>query len=157
VEWFRYLDLSTYQEGDSLCINSEHSIHSVNSDLLFDFSDHPDLAQTIIVLCAAKNIKASFTGLDSLRIKETDRIVALQNELRKFEVELVEKGQGVFELEGHFKMSHQTTNTYNDHRMAMAFAPLSLLGPLTIDHPEVVEKSYPAFWNEMEKQGFIIN
>jgi 3-phosphoshikimate 1-carboxyvinyltransferase len=133
-----------------------HSPHPENPGLHFDFTHYPDLAQTVIVLCAAKNIKATFSGLQSLRIKETDRIAALQNELAKFGVKLEEYLEGKFQLEGSFTMSYQTIKTYNDHRMAMAFAPLSLLGRITIEHPEVVEKSYPGFWKEMKNLGFEI-
>jgi 3-phosphoshikimate 1-carboxyvinyltransferase len=120
----------------------------------FDFADYPDLAQTVIVLCAAKNIKATFSGLQSLRIKETDRIAALQNELVKFGVKLEEISAGNFQLTGAFIMSHQHIKTYNDHRMAMAFAPLALLGRISIEDAEVVQKSYPNFWDEMKKLGF---
>ena len=145
-----------YPDSSGTLYAHKHSDSSENSTLHFDFTDHPDLAQTMIVLCAAKNINATFTGLESLRIKETDRIAALQNELRKFGVQLTESDKGKFELSGTFTMSHQTIKTYNDHRMAMAFAPLALLGEITIENPEVVEKSYPSFWEQMSKVGFKI-
>jgi len=157
VEWCELLGVKAMWENNGLDLHSAHSANPVNSGLLFDFTDHPDLAQTMIVLCAAKNVKATFTGLHSLRIKETDRIMALQNELLKFGVTLYEKDTGVFSLSGTFTMSHQTISTYNDHRMAMAFAPLALLGAITIEHPEVVGKSYPYFWKEMESVGFEIS
>jgi 3-phosphoshikimate 1-carboxyvinyltransferase len=141
-------------QGLSLHLNHCNQINPINHSL--DFTDYPDLAQTMIVLCAAKNIKATFSGLQSLRIKETDRIVALQSELQKFNVKLDEINDNLFELSGTFRMSHQLIRTYNDHRMAMAFAPLALLGKITIENPEVVEKSYPNFWDEMRNVGFEI-
>jgi 3-phosphoshikimate 1-carboxyvinyltransferase len=156
AEWIKYFGIQTIQTFDGITLNSIHSENPVNSALLFDFTHYPDLAQTMIVLCAAKNVKATFTGLKSLRIKETDRIVALQNELIKFGVSLKEYKEGNYKLTGDFAMSNQIIATYNDHRMAMAFAPLALLGKITIEQPEVVEKSYPDFWKEMERVGFEI-
>ena len=124
---------------------------------IFDFTDYPDLAQTFIVLCAAKNIRCKFTGLQSLRVKETDRIQALQNELENFSVQFREETSGIFSLNGVFKPSQAIIETYNDHRMAMAFAPLALLCPqLTISNPSCIEKSYPSFWENMEETGFPI-
>ena len=122
--------------------------------LKYDFTDSPDIAQTMIVLCAAKGIAANFTGLQSLRIKETDRILALQNELKKCGVELIEDSKDMFSLKGKFSMPKEPIATYGDHRMAMAFAPLAVLGKITIQNPEVVNKSYPDFWNELKTMGF---
>ena len=146
-----------YPDGEGGLTAHRHRSAADNAELHYDFTHHPDLAQTMIVFCAAKNIRATFSGLASLRIKETDRIAALQSELSKFGVKLYEFGKGVFGLEGTFAMSHQIIKTYNDHRMAMAFAPLALLGKITIEHPEVVAKSYPSFWVELEKAGFLIS
>ncbi len=150
ADWAAQLGVETMATHTGVMLS--HS--DAKEEAVFDFTNQPDLAQTIIVICAAKNIKATFTGMDSLRIKETDRIAALQNELAKFGIQLVEKEKGVFGFEGEFKMSHQRINTYKDHRMAMAFAPLALLGPVTIEDADVVAKSYPAFWAEMKKAGF---
>jgi 3-phosphoshikimate 1-carboxyvinyltransferase len=122
-----------------------------------DFTEYPDLAQTYIVLCAAKNIHFKFTGLQSLRIKETDRILALQNELKKFSIQFIEKEFNVFSIHGKFNPVPAIINTYNDHRMAMAFAPLALLcHELKITNPLCVEKSYPTFWEDLEESGFSI-
>jgi 3-phosphoshikimate 1-carboxyvinyltransferase len=123
---------------------------------IFDLKECPDLAQTIIVVCAALGHEATFTGLETLKIKETDRIKALQNELAKIGVKLIEKGQ-VYKLDCSEKHipQHIFVNTYEDHRMAMAFAPLALLIPqVEIEDAQVVEKSYPAFWTDLEKVGF---
>jgi 3-phosphoshikimate 1-carboxyvinyltransferase len=123
---------------------------------IFDLKESPDLAQTIIVVCAALGHDASFTGLETLKIKETDRILALQTELAKIGVKLIEKGQ-VYKLDCSEKQIPQRmfVNTYDDHRMAMAFAPLATLIPeLEIEDADVVEKSYPAFWNDLKSVGF---
>ena len=123
---------------------------------IFDMKECPDLAQTVIVVCAALGHEATFTGLETLKIKETDRIKALQNELAKIGVKLVEKGQ-VYKLDCSEKQIPDRifVNTYDDHRMAMAFAPLALMVPeVEIEDADVVEKSYPAFWRDLEKVGF---
>jgi 3-phosphoshikimate 1-carboxyvinyltransferase len=120
---------------------------------IFDLKECPDLAQTIIVVCAALGHDASFTGLETLKIKETDRILALQTELAKIGVKLIEKGQ-VYKLDCSEKQIPQRmfVSTYDDHRMAMAFAPLATLIPeLEIEDADVVEKSYPAFWKDLVK------
>jgi 3-phosphoshikimate 1-carboxyvinyltransferase len=122
---------------------------------IFDMKECPDLAQTVIVVCAALGHEATFTGLETLKIKETDRIKALQNELAKIGVKLIEKGQ-VYKLDCSEKFIPECifVNTYDDHRMAMAFAPLALLiNEVEIEDAQVVEKSYPAFWNDLEKVG----
>ena len=123
---------------------------------IFDLKECPDLAQTVIVVCAALGHEATFTGLETLKIKETDRVLALQNELAKIGVKLIEKGQ-VYKLDCSEKHIPEKVfiNTYEDHRMAMAFAPLAFLIPeMEIEDAKVVEKSYPAFWSDLEKVGF---
>jgi 3-phosphoshikimate 1-carboxyvinyltransferase len=123
---------------------------------IFDFKDCPDLAQTVIVCCAVLGHDATFTGLETLRIKETDRIKALQTELEKIGVKLIEKNQ-VCKLDCsglHFPDSIRIS-TYEDHRMAMAFAPLALkIAHVEIEDPGVVDKSYPGFWADLESIGF---
>ncbi len=125
--------------------------------LTYDFSNCPDLAQTVAVVCAAKGIHAEFTGLESLRIKETDRILALQNELAKIGASLNEKnGKWTLSpaLNKELKNAKISIDTYDDHRMAMAFAPLATLIEIEIQNPTVVDKSYPSFWNHMKMAGF---
>jgi len=125
---------------------------------IFDMKECPDLAQTLIVVCAALGHDATFTGLETLKIKETDRVKALQNELAKIGVKLIEKGQ-VYKLDCSEKSipAHIFVNTYEDHRMAMAFAPLALLiKEVEIEDAQVVEKSYPAFWKDLESVGFVV-
>lgn len=123
----------------------------------YDFTDYPDLAQTIIVLCAALGIKCGFTGLESLKIKETDRVQALQNELKKFNVQLIEESEGIYVLKGKFKPTSTIIETYEDHRMAMAFAPYALIcDEIKIENPDCVKKSYPGFFNDLEQVGFLV-
>lgn len=125
-------------------------------EISVDFTHCPDLAQTVAVACAAKGIKGFFTGLESLRIKETDRIAALQQQLAKIGARLTEPQTGHWELHPSEKLPEERVfiDTYEDHRMAMAFAPLSTRLPLQIEEPEVVNKSYPRFWQNMEEAGF---
>ncbi|MGZ3765361.1 MAG: 3-phosphoshikimate 1-carboxyvinyltransferase [Mucilaginibacter sp.] len=123
---------------------------------IFDLKSCPDLAQTVIVVCAALGHEATFTGLETLKIKETDRVLALQTELAKMGVILIEKGQ-VYKLDCSKKFIPEKifVHTYDDHRMAMAFAPLALIIPqIEVEDFNVVEKSYPAFWEDLKKVGF---
>lgn len=119
-----------------------------------DFNDTPDLAQTVVVSCFGLGIACHIQGLHTLKIKETDRLVALQNELAKLGGQLVVTGDSLT-LAAH--RSAGTTvpaiDTYQDHRMAMAFAPLVMQMDLLINEAEVVSKSYPAFWNDLRKIG----
>jgi 3-phosphoshikimate 1-carboxyvinyltransferase len=127
---------------------------------LYDFKSCPDLAQTVITCCAALGIETAFTGLETLKIKETDRILALQNELAKFGVKLYEAESGVYRLDcsGRTQPEELQIKTYEDHRMAMAFAPLALVfDRLVIEEPAVVEKSYPLFWEHLKKVNFKTN
>jgi 3-phosphoshikimate 1-carboxyvinyltransferase len=118
----------------------------------WDFTHCPDLAQTVAVVCAAKGVTANFTGLESLRIKETDRILALQTELRKIGADLVEHDPAHWTLVPSKKLTlHASFKTYKDHRMAMAFAPLSAVMEVSIENPDVVRKSYPRFWDDIAK------
>ena len=124
---------------------------------IFDLKSCPDLAQTIIVLCAALGHDSTFTGLETLKIKETDRVLALQTELARIGVKLVEKGQ-IYKLDcsERFIPENVFIHTYDDHRMAMAFAPLALIIPeIEMEDYMVTEKSYPAFWEDLRKVGFV--
>lgn len=125
-----------------------------NPTLSWDFTHCPDLAQTVAVVCAAKGIEGTFTGLESLRIKETDRIAALQNELRKIGADLIEVDSAHWTLKPTRHLpANATFQTYKDHRMAMAFAPLCTLMEVVIENPDAVRKSYPNFWNDLNSVG----
>lgn len=120
-----------------------------------DFSDCPDIAQTLSVIAAAKHIDLTLTGLESLRIKETDRILAIQQELQKFGADMKALEEDLFIIEhADFKVNNQIIDTYDDHRMAMAFAPLAILGEIKIENPDVVNKSYPSYWEDLKVAGF---
>jgi len=126
-------------------------------ELNFDFTHCPDLAQTVAVVCAAKGVKGFFTGLESLRIKETDRIAALQTELQKIGADLIEDDPAHWRVMPSGKLPGAATfSTYKDHRMAMAFAPLATLMDVTIENPAVVRKSYPNFWNDLRACGVVM-
>ena len=126
AEWMKQLGVATFIEGEDVVLRR---IPFVNRPMSFDFSQHPDLYPTMAATCAGLHINAQFTGLDNLAIKESNRVEAMQTELAKL---------GNTNL--HFC-------AHNDHRLVMALAPLSMLvGQVTFDHPEVVEKSYPNFW-----------
>lgn len=130
----------------------------------YDFLECPDIAQTLAVVCAGLGIMGVFSGLETLSIKETDRIAALKAELKKVGVTFVKlpphmnkrhpektfyqvQGKAAWENTPHFA-------TYSDHRMAMAFAALALLGEIGVEDPEVVHKSYPDFWAHLKQLGF---
>ena len=118
--------------------------------------DSPDLAQTIAVTCFGLKINCFIDGLQTLNIKETKRLNALENELKKLgaNVQVTESSLKLLEVKKIKK--NIKINTYDDHRMAMSFAPLSLKIPIFIENPSVVVKSYPKFWDDLKKAGFII-
>jgi len=120
-----------------------------------NFSDNPDLAQTFAVLFASAGIVANFTGIDSLKLKETDRVAALKSELEKMNMHFDFSDMYEFyQLKGKLQLPTSPIQTYNDHRMALSFAPLGLLGAIEIENPEVVNKSYPEFWGDLKAAGF---
>ncbi|QDK78902.1 3-phosphoshikimate 1-carboxyvinyltransferase [Spirosoma sp. KCTC 42546] len=126
----------------------------VSESLAWDFTDCPDLAQTVAVCAAVKGVILRLTGVESLKIKETDRIAALQAELQKIGAELVEiEPNHLYEVR-QLPTSHSlpaTIKTYDDHRMAMAFAPVAMREEIIIEEPRVVDKSYPSFWGDMAR------
>lgn len=121
--------------------------------LTIDFRKCPDLAQTVMVVATVKGVLLTMTGLESLKIKETDRVAAMQNELLKIGG-VLEEDAGTWNLSfGKSKENSITIDTYEDHRMAMAFAPLCMISNLTIKDREVVNKSYPDFWKDFASVG----
>ena len=122
------------------------------TSLAWDFTDCPDLAQTICVVAAVQNIALTLTGLESLKVKETDRVLALQNELKKLGATLSEvETNHKYEVRGDFSSvsTLEPIETYDDHRMAMAFAPVAMQKEITLLDPSVVNKSYPSFWKHV--------
>ncbi len=124
----------------------------------YDFVNQPDLAQTLVVTCAMLDVPFHFTGLATLRIKETDRLEALVREMRKLGFVVEERNGSELMWDGtRCQPTGEPIDTYEDHRMALAFAPACLrLGSLTINNPGVVTKSYPMFWNHLRQAGFTI-
>lgn len=140
--------MSTFEDDGVVLEKIPHQ-----EELEFDFSDCPDLAQTVAVVCGIKGIHCRMTGLESLRIKETDRIKALKKELKKFKIKLKEVEEGLWEVKSKYQPSEEiiAIETYDDHRMAMAFAPIMTRQPIIIHNPSVVNKSYPGFWEHVDK------
>ncbi|WP_317899285.1 3-phosphoshikimate 1-carboxyvinyltransferase [Aurantibacillus circumpalustris] len=181
-EIYKNLGVKTTFEENTIVL---HSIKPTLSEFTYDFTDCPDIAQTIAVTCLGLGIKINFTGLSTLKVKETDRVIALKNELEKFGA-VVEIGNDFlkvisYKLEVKRLVNESLTNnpitnnvspnnsitnnlitynvsTYNDHRMAMSFAPLaSVFTGLCIENHSVVDKSYPAFWEDLKSVGFNVN
>ena len=125
----------------------------------YDFTNQPDLAQTLIAVCPVLGIPFHFTGLGTLKIKETDRIEAMKREMEKLGYILHEEKGTALSWTGERcePMIQPAIDTYEDHRMAMSFAPLAIkLGEIRINNPEVVSKSYPHYWADLRKAGFKI-
>jgi 3-phosphoshikimate 1-carboxyvinyltransferase len=124
--------------------------------LEYDFVNSPDLAQTFVVTCLAKGIPFHFTGLATLKIKETDRIDALKREARKLGYVVEDRNDSELLWNGkRCEPTGEAIDTYEDHRMALAFAPFAMKLPgLAINNPEVVSKSYPKFWEDVKAAGF---
>jgi len=156
----RNFGIETTYAGYSLVIKKTENITLKSFE--YDFLKCPDLAQTVIAFCAALKVPIHCKGLQTLRIKETDRIVALDTELQKLGLgALIETDANNWLLKIKDTSVHQapsvTIATYEDHRMAMAFTPLVMkIGSLEIEKPSVVTKSYPFFWFDLERLGFQI-
>lgn len=158
AKWFEQLGIQTSanENGSRLSKNGQ----ALPGFLQLNFIENPDVAQTFAVLCVMKQIPFHFSGLETLKIKETNRIAALQDELAKFGAQLTEPAHGELKWDGTFPFEKQTVpeiETYHDHRMAMAFAPACLtFGPVVLLDPMVVTKSYPGYWDDLKKVGFVI-
>ena len=144
--------VQTVFNGQSVLLKK---VNDPQSNLVeFQLNNSPDIAQTIAVTCLGLGIKCHLTGLHTLKIKETDRLVALQNELQKFGA-TIDITEDSLTLNTSSKLSKDVAvATYNDHRMAMAFAPLALKINLNIEDYMVVSKSYPTFWDDLKALGF---
>ena len=145
---------SYYEDGVKLTKSP-----AVVSRLDYDFVEMPDLAQTFVVTCCMMGVPFHFTGLQSLKIKETDRINALKVELAKLGFLLEDRNDSELLWAGQRTaiQPEASIDTYEDHRMAMAFAPAALrLGSIRINHPEVVSKSYPRYWDDLQSVGFTL-
>lgn len=156
AEWATSFGVETKFTEDGAILRKKPGYSFSNRREPFDFINNPDLAQSVLVMAASSNMNISLKGIESLKIKETNRILAMQNELKKINARLLDKGDRDYVLETDFKLLTNTFETYDDHRMAMAFAPLALKQEIKIQNPSVVNKSYPSFWDDLKKSGFII-
>ena len=157
-----YIDATENTEGG---LHLKKSGEPMTEMFEWDFLKCPDIAQTFAVICAGTGVQGLFTGLETLFIKETDRVAALKNELAKVGVSFVKlptkfsqkSHKQYFMVEGKAQWDKiPLFPTYEDHRMAMAFAPLAMINTIKIEDPSVVEKSYPEFWEDLKKLGFEI-
>jgi len=164
ANYFEALGIRTTYRDDAVTLESSDIPTEAPTPLEMDLTSQPDLAQTLIVTCCALNVPFRITGLHTLRIKETDRVAALETELKKLGYVITDQ-----EFNGSVEMQWDGTRreaeadpviaTYKDHRMAMAFAPMSLVLPsrsILIDDPGVVSKSYPNYWEDLRTAGFSI-
>ena len=147
IEIYKHFGVETEFDGNTIILNKKKT---VLKPLQLNLINSPDLAQTIVVTCFGLGIACDLTGLHTLKIKETDRLVALKTELEKLGAIVEITNESL-----HLKVSNKiikniSIDTYQDHRMAMAFAPLALKVPITINEAEVVTKSYTSFWEDLE-------
>lgn len=152
---FRQLGVETEYGNKTITL---HKSDTIAARLDYDFINQPDLAQTFVVTCALLGIPFCFSGLQSLKIKETDRMAALICEMKKLGYILHEQDNSILSWEGErCERTYEAIDTYEDHRMAMAFAPACLImSDIRINHPQVVTKSYPRYWDDLQSAGFII-
>lgn len=157
---YQALGVTTTYRDNSVILTST-PLHV--TEFVHDFTNCPDIAQTVALTCCGLGIKAQLTGLQTLKIKETDRIAALKNELEKFGLG-VEASDTTLTLSANRLFQDRsftpafTIDTYKDHRMGMSFAALALrCRSLSISEPEVVRKSYPTFWDDLKSAGFSVN
>ena len=154
AEVFRKLGVETQYTSNGVTIRKTPiSIASLE----YDFVEMPDLAQTFVVTCCMLGVHFHFTGLQSLKIKETDRINALKVEMKKLGYVIEDRNDSELLWQGELckPMDNCAIDTYEDHRMAMSFAPVSMkIGKININDPHVVTKSYPHYWDDLKKVGF---
>ena len=154
---YQKLGVETMYKEDSIII-SKNKISNLPDSLKLDLSDTPDLAQTIAVSCLGLGIECELSGLDTLKIKETDRIEALKKEFTKLGVDDITTSDNKIYFKGNQKLNNNTKiNTYQDHRMALSFAPLAVIIDISIESPNVVSKSFPDYWEDLKTLGFKIN
>ena len=156
-KYYESYGVKTVFEGNRLIITKDET-KNLPKKIEIDLNDNPDLAQTIIVTSFGLNIPTKLTGLSTLKVKETNRLEALYNELTKLgaKCKITNDSIEIFKLKK-LNIRHCTIDTYNDHRMALAFAPLSILKSLEINEPSVVSKSFPEFWKKLKDVGFSVD
>jgi 3-phosphoshikimate 1-carboxyvinyltransferase len=155
VEIYAKIGVETHFEENKMTLTKIKDFNFV--DVTFDLNNTPDIAQTIVVTCLGLGIGCHLTGLHTLKIKETDRLEALRIEMTKLGANITVTNDSLTLAASNHINSNVSIATYNDHRMAMAFAPLALKVPIIIDNAEVVSKSYPDFWEDLKTLGFKIS
>jgi 3-phosphoshikimate 1-carboxyvinyltransferase len=159
ADWMKSFSVETHFVNDGALLH--HQKKTIEKKFAFNFSQHPDLAPSMFVLCAALGVEATFSGIKNLSIKESSRAEALKTELEKCGAKIVKVNDDEYHLLPHPLNSspqREPFETYHDHRLAMAFAMLSIpFGKVEIKNPAVVSKSYPGFWNDLRSAGFEIN
>lgn len=154
VNLYKAMGVKSQFNGNQLTLNKQANFNY--QDVTFDLNNTPDIAQTIVVTCLGLGIGCHLTGLHTLKIKETDRLEALRIELTKLGANISVTNDSLTLVATKKINPNITIVTYNDHRMAMAFAPLALRVPIYIENAEVVSKSYPDFWEDLKSLGFAI-
>lgn len=153
-EIYKDFGVETIFENKSIIIRKAEIKNQ--KSLCYNLQSSPDIAQTIAVTCFGLGIACQLTGLHTLKIKETDRLEALKTELSKLDATISVTSDSLTLESSKFILPNTTIATYQDHRMAMAFAPLALKTDLIIENSEVVSKSYPSFWEDLKTIGFTI-
>ena len=149
---YKKLGVSSFFNGNDLLLKKENC--KLPKKIYYDLSNSPDIAQTITVTCFGLGIECELVGLHTLKLKETDRLFALYTELKKLGANIIVTDRSLYLSSNRSFINNCSIATYDDHRMAMAFAPLSLKVPLSIQDPSVVSKSYPDFWNDLIQLNF---
>jgi 3-phosphoshikimate 1-carboxyvinyltransferase len=155
VEIYKQMGVETHFEGNKMIMVKQSDFKPENLNL--ELNNTPDIAQTIVVTCLGLGIGCHLTGLHTLKIKETDRLEALRIELTKLGANISVTNDSLTLIASDNINQNIKIATYNDHRMAMAFAPLAIKVPIIIENAEVVSKSYPDFWNDLKSLGFEIS
>ena len=154
---FSLLGVGSYDNGYGVMVKK---IAEPEAELTYNFSNCPDLVPAVAATCVALNINATLSGLENLRIKESDRLQALKNELARINPQIEISGNGILRIDKQEKPERYQSirfSTYKDHRMAMAFTPLALcFHNVIIENPLVVSKSYPSFWEDARQLGFVV-
>lgn len=155
ISWYQKLGVETQETSEGLQLQRVEK--ETPSHLSLDLVNNPDLAQTLAVTCLGLGMSCDLSGLQSLKIKETDRLQALKNEMQSLGATLRITDSSLHLSRQQNPLQSATIKTYQDHRMAMAFAALALKVPLMIENEQVVAKSYRSFWKDWEEMGFFIN
>ena len=155
ISLYQAMGVESQFNGNQLTLTKQPNFNY--QDVTFDLNNTPDIAQTIVVTCLGLGIGCHLTGLHTLKIKETDRLEALRIELTKLGADISVTNDSLTLVATKKINPNVTIATYNDHRMAMAFAPLAFRVPIFIENAEVVSKSYPDFWEDLKSLGFQIS